>query len=122
MWVINLSTTLFIGTSIYSGLYNQILLYYDENLIPFIGTVNIVCGIFLYSYYLDNLYFNIGGFFIICGYICKLQNIHYDVYWGTAVFHIFTAIGIHILVYMDKPQLKNNVLHQSKSLTVLNGL
>jgi len=122
IWVINSSTALFIGTSIYSGIYNPILLYYDENIVPFTGAVNIVCGIVLYSYYLDNLYFNIGSFFIICGYICKLQTIYYDVYWGTAVFHIFTAIGIHILVYMDKPQLKNNVLHQSKSLTVLDGL
>ena len=60
IWVVHSSTTLFIGSSIYSGLYNNILTYYDVNIVPFTGIINIICGIFLYSYYLDNVYFNIS--------------------------------------------------------------
>ena len=108
IWVVHSSTTLFIVSSIYSGLYNNILTYYNANIVPFTGIINIICGIFLYSYYLDNVYFNISSLFIVCGYVCKLQTIYYQAYWGTSVFHIFTAIGIHILVHMNKPQIKNS--------------
>lgn len=117
IWFINSSTILFISSSIYFDLYHQILLYYDENIIIVTGVVTIVCGIVLSSYYLDNAYFNIGTFFILFGYICKLQTIYYDKYWGTSIFHICTAIGIHFLIYMDKPQLKNVSSNENNSLT-----
>jgi hypothetical protein len=123
IWVINSFASLFIGTSIYSGFDKDILIYYNDNLIPFTGAVNIVCCIILYSYYLDNIQFNTSVFFIVCGYICKLQTIYHGDYWGTSVFHIFTAIGIHILVYIDKPQLKNDMrINKSRSLPELNKI
>jgi len=124
LWVLHLSTITFIGLSIYSGFYREILLYYDINIVPFTGAIHIICGITLYCHYLDNLYFNISSFIITCGYICKLQNIYYHMYLGTLLFHLFTAVGIYILMYMDKPQLKNiNInIPKSQSLTVLDGL
>lgn len=102
IWIINSTSSIFIASSIYTGFYKDILVYYNDNIVPFTGAINIVCCIILYSYYLDNKSFNIAAFFVICGYICKLQTINYNAYWGTSVFHVFTAIGIHILIYMDK--------------------
>lgn len=117
IWVINSTSSIFIASSIYTGLYKDILVYYNNNIVPFTGAFNAICCIILYSYYLDNKTFNIAAFFVICGYICKLQTIYYNAYWGTSVFHIFTAIGIHILVYMEKPI--HNKIKKSNSMIIM---
>ena len=114
IWVINSTSSIFIASSIYTGFYKDILVYYNDNIVPFTGAINIICCIILYSYYLDNKSFNIAAFFVICGYICKLQTIYYNAYWGTSVFHVFTAIGIHILLYMDKHITKDNKIIVNK--------
>lgn len=89
IWFINASSTIFIASSIYTGFYNDVLIYYSDNIVPLTGAINITCCIILYAYYLHHKSFNIAAFFIICGYICKLQTIYYNAYWGTSVFHIF---------------------------------
>ena len=115
LWFVNSSSIIFIIFSINTGYYNDILLYYDYNIIPLTATINIICSLILYSYYADNLIFNIAAFFIITGYLFKLKDIYYNTFWGTSVFHVFTAIGIHILIYMNKKCTKN----KSKKVNLL---
>ena len=107
--LVNSAVVTFIGTSIYYGYHEQIVIYYNENLIVLTGSINTVCLLFINSVYLDNAKFNISILFIICGYVFKLLNIYYNIYWGTAIFHTFTAIGIHILLCIDKPTVIKNM-------------
>jgi len=124
IWLLNSGTTLFIGSSIYNGYHVKILDYYNENIVPFTGMVNVLCCVLLYPYYLNNINYNIGIFCVICGYICKLQTIYHDAYWGTSVFHVLTALGIHILLYMEKPSLKftDKNVKKSNSMVIIENL
>jgi hypothetical protein len=80
----------------------EILDYYHSNLVPITGIIYSLCGIVICSFYMTNKKFILGSMCISVGFICKLLTIYQGQYWGTATFHTLSAIGIQILLTIDK--------------------
>lgn len=80
----------------------DILIYYHANLIEITGIIYSLCGIICCSFYMTNKTFIIGVGCISFGFICKILTIYHGQYWGTSIFHTMSAIGIQILLKMEK--------------------
>ena len=80
----------------------DILNYYHSNLVPITGIIYSLCGIVICAFYMTNKTFIIGTGCISFGFICKLLTIFQGQYWGTSIFHTLSALGIHILLKMEK--------------------
>ena len=85
--------------------------YYNVNLIVLNALVYTLCATIMASIYGLNRNFLIGTSLASVGYICKLLFIFMDQRWGTAVFHIITALGIHFTL-----KLKENITVKMISL------
>jgi hypothetical protein len=80
----------------------EILQYYHANLVEITGIVYSLCGIVSCSFYMTNKTFMIGIGCISFGFICKLLTIFQGQYWGTAIFHTMSAVGIQFLLMIGK--------------------
>jgi len=80
----------------------EILYYYHANLVSITGIIYSLCGIMSCSFYMTNKTFIVGIVCISFGFICKLLTIFQGQYWGTAIFHTLSAIGIQFLLMIDK--------------------
>jgi len=80
----------------------EILNYYQDNLVSITGIIYSLCGIIICSFYMTNQTFIIGLACISFGFICKLLTMFQAQYWGTAIFHMLSAIGIQILLKLEK--------------------
>lgn len=80
----------------------EILIYYHTNLVVITGIIYSLCGIVSCSFYMTNKTFMIGIGCISFGFICKLLTLFECQYWGTAIFHTLSAIGIQFLLMIDK--------------------
>jgi hypothetical protein len=80
----------------------EILNYYHANLVEITGIIYSLCGIVSCSFYMTNKTFMIGIGCISFGFICKLLTIFEEQYWGTAIFHTMSAVGIQILLKLEK--------------------
>ena len=80
----------------------EILNYYQDNLVSITGIIYSLCGIIICSFYMTNQTFIIGIGCISIGFICKLLTIFQGQYWGTAIFHTMSAVGIQILLMIGK--------------------
>jgi len=80
----------------------EILIYYHANLVEITGIIYSLCGIVSFSFYMTNQTFMIGIGCISFGFICKLLTIFVGQYWGTAIFHTMSAVGIQILLNLEK--------------------
>jgi hypothetical protein len=102
--VVNTATVVFISTAIYTDYYIVVLEYYKQNIVVLTGVITTCCAAFLSTFHCHRKDFIVGSICIILGFVCKLQTIYYDQYWGTSVFHILTALGIFILLKSDDIQ------------------
>ena len=75
-----------------------VLTYYADNLVVLTGVIYGLCGLSMTIIHATKPIFLQGILFVSIGFICKLLTIYQEQYWGTAVFHILTAVGIHILL------------------------
>jgi hypothetical protein len=75
-----------------------VLTYYADNLEIITGIIYGLSGLTMFSYHATNPIFLQGIFLVTIGFICKILTIFQGQYWGTAVFHTLTAVGIHILL------------------------
>jgi hypothetical protein len=75
-----------------------VLTYYADNLVVLTGLIYGLSGLKMTTFHATNPLFLQGMLCISIGFICKLMTIFQGQYWGTAVFHTLTAIGIHILL------------------------
>ena len=80
----------------------EILLYYHTNLVEITGIIYSLCGVVSCSFYMTNKTFMIGIGCISFGFICKLLTLFEGQFWGTSIFHMMSAIGIHFLLMIDK--------------------
>jgi len=80
----------------------EILNYYHVNLVEITGIIYSLCGIVSFSFYMTNQTFMIGIGCISFGFICKLLTLFEQQYWGTAIFHTLSAVGIQILLNLEK--------------------
>jgi hypothetical protein len=110
----------YISTIAYFGKATAVTDYYDLNLVPIIGTVMILNMGTLTSYYARHKMFILSSGLMVVGYTCKLGTIYLHYYWGTCVFHICTAIGIAVMLSIDKVTIEGpNVLMYSGSNPML---
>jgi hypothetical protein len=80
----------------------EILDYYHSNLLSITGIIYSLCAIISCSFYMTNKTFILGAMCISAGFICKMLTIFQGQYWGTAIFHTLSALGIQILLMIGK--------------------
>jgi hypothetical protein len=91
----------YISTIIYLDYTDEILHYYNLNLVPITGTIMVSNMVTLGSYYSRNKVFMVGALLMVVGFACKLGTIYLGHYWGTSIFHVLTAMGIAFLLPID---------------------
>ena len=115
VYSINVLFTTYICAIIGSGYYTHVLLYYHRNLVPITGTILFISTVTLTSHYGARRTYLLGSGCIMFGFSCKLLTIYAHQYWGTAVFHTSTALGIAILLRLmgdaEHTQCKKPILY-----------
>ena len=99
--VVNTATIVFISTAIYTNHYIIILEYYNQHIVVLTGVITTCCATLLSAFHCHKKDFTVGFVYIISGFVCKLQTIYFNQYWGTYVFHILSALGIFTLLKSD---------------------
>jgi hypothetical protein len=99
IYLLNTILTILVVYTISIGYENYVFEYYRVNMIQDIGIVYVYSGIILSSYYAKDANFLFGLFCVVVGFICKIFDI-YTPYkkWGTSIFHMLTALGIHFMM------------------------
>jgi hypothetical protein len=101
LFIVNFCISLYITTIISLGKVPVVLYYYKENLVVITGLIYVLCGTIMMSFYIGNKKFQVSILCISVGFIFKILTIFADVYSGTCIFHLLTAIGIGILLQLS---------------------
>jgi len=108
--VLVLNTVFLAHITVVTGLSleSDVVDYYHSNLVEITGLIYVVCGATTSAFYATNKLYITGVSFTAVGFICKLLTIYAGQYWGTCVFHVTTAYGIHVLLKLS--DLDNTLL------------
>ena len=99
---LDISMMTLILLTIFSGFTGAVLNYYKVNLVVLSGLIYGLCSIMTFALYGPNRIIMTGSSIISFGFICKILTIFFKQYWGTCLFHIATATGIHILLQVPR--------------------
>lgn len=109
VFVIDTGFLIYIATILSMSLEKQVVDYYQNNLVVITGLIYGLSGATATSFYATNKLYIIGITFTAVGFSCKLLTIYAGQYWGTCIFHMMTAYGIHVLVMVNQGLNMNNL-------------
>lgn len=103
VFALNIGFLIYIATILSMSLETLVVNYYRNNLVEITGIIYGLSGATTSSFYATNKFYIIGVTFTAVGFSCKLLTIYAGQYWGTCIFHMMTAYGIHLLIGEKQP-------------------
>jgi hypothetical protein len=98
VFALNIGFFVYIATILGMSMETLVLNYYRNNLVEITGLIYGLSGATVTSFYVTNKIYIIGVLLTAVGFICKMLTIYAGQYWGTCIFHMMTAYGIHVLL------------------------
>jgi hypothetical protein len=98
IYIVDTGFIVYIVCSIGFDYSDELLYYYNVNLVPITGTIMILNMFTLGTYYAGHTTFLFGSALLVVGFMCKIATIYFGHYWGTSIFHTLTAVGIAVLL------------------------
>ena len=112
--IVNCLVTMLLVSIIVTKKYNDVLQYYNINVIPITSLVYGMSSLVLNSYWISNKNYLNSLTIISLGFVSKLFTIYYDFELGTGIFHLMSAIGIHKMINSTE-MIKTVLIEETKN-------
>ena len=105
VFVLNIGFFVYIATILGMSMETLVVNYYRNNLVQITGLIYGLSGATVTAFYVTDKIYIVGVLLTAVGFICKMLTIYAGQYWGTCIFHMMTAYGIHVLLQIRGTQV-----------------